>query len=1110
MNSLLYDKIKQLLQEEVAFNANDNLVDITRANNKTLDFYGSFTYMSQEVPKTLIREIRLEIKENGINPLCLSMGAALVRKNEKEYKTPILLTPLKIEADKVRNEVLFQKDGETFINPYLIRVLSNDFDLDTTELTYDNVQSWLQEKGFEIDEKIQKIGSFHHHRYAIVKELEELLTSDSLSEPLLSLFGEFEAESKLWKLPVNDLLPADTDHLKVFASLGKTSTVVQGPPGTGKTQVLVNIIGKALFSNKKMTVVSEKHVALQVVQKKLHEIGLDKLSYIAASEHNNSSFIRSLEKSWKFFEEHEFKQPIELGLSTQHEQRLQLILDTVNKPGLATGISYLDFLDRFQPVRNSDFIYQSKLPSMREFLDQEDLVNDIYKNELNFSIGFFKAYSLNQNILGILDQKIECWINEIKLLNNHFHIQKWSDLDIAMKQAADIQIFENELVKQHAEILTPGTGKRKKFERIFKKWNSHPLRDKNMTISSHWKIRPDSLELLNLGEKLKSSFFKRLTVRNRWRQLSHLPFHMAKIAVDEEIQIQQNEGSLSKILNDFCELGIDDPSANVSQLKSLTGYLSKDKWEVFHSITDKEKYDLHAFHKQLRSIHDEINSHFRMDAEDNLIQVLTKIKKDLGEILSISSLNFISDDSLALIRHCDSWNNYQAVVLHSHRVNIEKTYPTLKDFDPSKLDKLIEELLSIQTMESKQFVQHILFNFSSKFHEFQHLLSTPARKLTEPEKKLKQKLKKGKSILVKEFGKSRRHLSLRELFSTEARLWIQLLKPVWLSNPSYLAKSLPLEKNIFDLSVFDESTQIPLQNALGTLQRSKRTLIAGDEHQMGPSNYFNSSGSETEDLLNQAMYHLNSVSLKHHYRSKYPDLIRFSNKYFYNNELLVYPSPQQPEKVIDFRFIEGGIFHERKNIKEAKASAKLIVEALRKNVQTGIVAFSEEQLGLIKDCLDPETILMLTKKIENDGWFFKALENLQGDECDHLIISFGYGRNSEGEFHHRFGPMNQLSGRNRLNVLMTRSKEKMTLISSIKSKDFKISDNESVNLLKEWVRYFENPPTLKSNIFPYNIESEVKNRQLLLRAVLSKVDNIRELATLFKVLKSRGWNLFFD
>ncbi|MGB1507788.1 MAG: hypothetical protein ACPG9L_03760 [Crocinitomicaceae bacterium] len=98
MNSLLYDKIKQLLQEEVAFNANDNLVDITRANNKTLDFYGSFTYMSQEVPKTLIREIRLEIKENGINPLCLSIGAALVRKNEKEYKTPILLTPLKIST----------------------------------------------------------------------------------------------------------------------------------------------------------------------------------------------------------------------------------------------------------------------------------------------------------------------------------------------------------------------------------------------------------------------------------------------------------------------------------------------------------------------------------------------------------------------------------------------------------------------------------------------------------------------------------------------------------------------------------------------------------------------------------------------------------------------------------------------------------------------------------------------------------------------------------------------------------------------------------------------------------------------------------------------------
>jgi superfamily I DNA and/or RNA helicase len=174
------------------------------------------------------------------------------------------------------------------------------------------------------------------------------------------------------------------------------------------------------------------------------------------------------------------------------------------------------------------------------------------------------------------------------------------------------------------------------------------------------------------------------------------------------------------------------------------------------------------------------------------------------------------------------------------------------------------------------------------------------------------------------------------------------------------------------------------------------------------------------------------------------------------------------------------------------------------------VAFSEEQLKTILGELNSEEVSALNDKIELEGWFCKALENLQGDECDHLIISFGYGRNKEGEFHHRFGPMNQLSGRNRLNVLMTRAREKITLFTSVRSSDFKVSDNESVNLLRDLLLYFEKNESSQTLSFPHELTPAREADTLILNNVLSHLTDVRELVTLHNVLTSRGWDVRYN
>lgn len=1110
LKSLLHDRIHQLLNDAIAFNSNDNLVHLDESDHRLLAANDKLSYPELDVPKKLIKEIKDEIKEKGVNPLCLVTGIVELELKGKTFMTPVRLTPLQLHHDKVRSTVSFSHTNEPFINPYLVRTLQSEFELDPSGIDPHNIFEWILEKGFKLRTDLSFVGNFHHHRYAIVRELEDLLKTESFSESLLDLFGEFEEDSQQWNISSKNLLAADIDHEAVFKQLGLSSTIVQGPPGTGKTQVLVNIIGKMLLDRKRLTVISEKHVALEVVFNKLVELGLSPLAYIAASEHSNTAFIRSLEDSWKFFEESEVKETVNLQLSEQYEQRLQLVLDTINRDELAGGISYSSFLKYYAPFKHSEYSFRSIIPGLTEFEKFSATIREIYRLELSESVGCLKPFALTKGLLPILDQMISHWQNKLSQLCAYFEIEKWLDLEMAMKTAADLQIFENELIKKYGNLIEPDSANRKKFERLYKKWLSHPLREHPLAVSSHWKQRPDEIEINSLRNSLKGGFFEKRKASRRWKQLSHLPIGKADEAIAEELLIRAQEDSLSQLKVKFCGLGIENPYVEVDQVNQLLHYLTREKWELFVQFDENERSQFRSFHETLRNLYDELQLHLRLKTDQPLHQQLEALRSNLGHLIQLPEIADFSSELLQLIGTCLSWEQFQSDLFHSHKILLEKTYPTLKGFDPHEIGKDLDEIITLQESESHLLVNEILFDKKSLFAEYNTLLTTSARKLNEEEKTLKQKLKRGKSILVKEFGKSRQHLSLRELFSTEAKYWIQLLKPIWLSNPSFVAKSLPLEKSLFDIAIFDESTQIPLQNVLGVLQRSDRALVAGDEHQMGPANYFSTTGSEIEDLLHQASFHYSPVSLKHHYRSKYPDLIRFSNHHFYNGELLVYPTPNTPDNVLNYVYIPDGRFVDRKNVMEAKAVAEKIRSALEKSQKIGVVAFSEEQLNTIINELNSHEKDQLEERIEHSGWFCKSLENLQGDECDHLVISFGYAKNQDGEFHHRFGPMNLHSGRNRLNVLMTRAREEISLFTSVESSTFKVSENESVNLLRQLLAYFENYRNTKTHdVFPYALKPEISGLEIRFDNIYDQFRSARELVTLHSVLKHRGWKITY-
>ncbi|WP_395450044.1 AAA domain-containing protein [Aminobacter sp. UC22_36] len=325
---------------------------------------------------------------------------------------------------------------------------------------------------------------------------------------------------------------------------------------------------------------------------------------------------------------------------------------------------------------------------------------------------------------------------------------------------------------------------------------------------------------------------------------------------------------------------------------------------------------------------------------------------------------------------------------------------------------------------------------------------------------------------------------LREFMELGTDLGLMKLRPVWLVNPDVASRLLPLRKALFNSVIFDEASQMPIEYALPTLFRSGRMIVSGDEKQMPPTSFFSSKVESDEaevfegnfahddmaeeerevmeetwnrreikdcpDLLQLAKTVLPATTLQIHYRSIYRELIQFSNAAFYRNGLSV-PARQPIEEIKRKRPVElvrvDGIYQDQTNPQEAERVVDILRDlwtAHGRNPPTvGIVTFNRKQADLIDDVLeeraerDSAFRLALTRERERlEGGedmsvFVKNVENVQGDERDIIIFSSTFGRNEQGTFRRSFGVLGQTGGERRLNVAVTRARQKVILVTSM-------------------------------------------------------------------------------
>lgn len=479
-----------------------------------------------------------------------------------------------------------------------------------------------------------------------------------------------------------------------------------------------------------------------------------------------------------------------------------------------------------------------------------------------------------------------------------------------------------------------------------------------------------------------------------------------------------------------------------------------EQWLLSTQISDiiTAKYDL-------EQVKDTLNHDFDSLCEfDRLKQSLVDYQHAV--ILKINDLldNYTEDEIMEIFLNSLrlAWINH-----------IETKYPVLRMVSSLKFEPMILELQ--QAVKEKLRVSQEIVLMKSRERTYREVSYNRLNNMTTYRD------------LLHQVSKKRKIWPIRKLVSNFTVELFDLI-PCWMTSPESASAIFPMEK-LFDVVIFDEASQCFVERGIPAMYRGKQVVIAGDANQLSPFDLYKIRWEdesedipelEVDSLLELAEKHLMQVQLRGHYRSRSLDLIDFSNHHFYNGNLSMIPDRHiMNVRVPAITFIKvDGIWENNCNPEEAEYVADLVFSLMKeyKDKDIGVVTFNSSQQDLIMDLVEEKAVL--SGKVMPERLFIKNIENVQGDERDIIIFSLTHGPDKNGNLAMQFGSLNIIKGENRLNVAITRAREKIFIVSSFFPYEMKTEHlkNEGLRLLQKYLEYAltvsngEYVPVLRSSL----------------------------------------------
>jgi very-short-patch-repair endonuclease len=984
--------------------------------------------------QAIYRKAKELLEERGVRAGYLATGIASWDELFLEPAAPVLLRGLTIAPTRARHddfELVLDEDSE--VNPVLLHKLASAFAAATEELAdapADKIGDLLtcaadaaEIPGFEIVPR-QVVGTFTYAKLPMVRDLQAAAEVLNDSDVVAAIAGDPDAQESLGvdegaepllDSPENDYSVLDADSSQrsaIDTVLSGRSLVIHGPPGTGKSQTIANLIAALVARGRKVLFVAEKRAAIDAVLSRLKSVQLGgAVLDIHDGTRDRMRIARDLGETLE-----EAQRTTEPNVGDLHRR----LVDRQRR--LARHVSALH--QRHQPWDVTPFQIQSALLGVPD--------------EARTRVRIAEP----ERIGGERADRIRDELREFAHLGGFTIRPKSTPWFGAALRTPDQARRACELASQLSARTLPLCAGR--VEQACEDAGLRPPRcyPDSMARLQLFASVQSSLQLFRPGiyaadaERMAAatgnapglSFLERRALRKQARTF---------LISADELTAEQLAAALATVVADMAqwrELRTDDGTPRLpAGLDELVAVLANCE-------------------RQLR----ELRAFVRIGADPQpLVERLAADQDTAWQLPRLYELGMRFDD-LGLGPLLDDLAQREAG-------------PDLAAaaFDYAWYSSILDQVRvrdGRYAADAAGALDEIASDFRAR--DVQHLSANAARvrrawalALTEASDRHPLQAR----VIRKQAALRRGHLPLRRLLDQAGDV-LFAIKPCWAMSPLMVSQVLPAAR-MFDVVIFDEASQIVPADAIPAIMRGHQIVVAGDDRQLPPTNFFRqvsdgddealeddealvSFGAGFESVLDALRPLLPTAPLAWHYRSRDERLVAFSNTRIYGGALTTFPGVFTGDCLRHVVVAQGpGPGQEVSVTAEVNRVVDLILEHARE--------YPSESLGVIAlgirhaERIDTALREALTEVADSDNpgleaffaedtpepFFVKNLERVQGDERDAIILSIGYGKHPDGRMRYQWGPLLRDGGERRLNVAATRAKHRLTLVSSFSAHD---------------------------------------------------------------------------
>lgn len=877
--------------------------------------------------RALAYKAKTQKEETGANNLYLALGSLMWELDGRALRSPLVLVPVNLTSAGKQGlyRVTLDDAGQSTPNYCLLEKLAqahglripglaepsedgSGIDLDAA---FDAVREAVSAKGlaFRVENTVD-LSMLQFAKFRLWKDLDENwehFAQNQLVQHLIStpteLFHDPVAacdDIDLDALAATCPIPADSSQLEAVASAVAGQTfVLEGPPGTGKSQTITNLLTRAIVEGKRVLFVAEKRAALEVVQKRLADVGMSPFSLDLHDKGSKPVEVRA-----------QIKHALDLRLDSDSQQ-----LDTASTDLAAARRALIRYASNLHEengahlslysARTKALTFESDDPAIplgTEFTSSADdavleSIRAVFRQLPEYTDHarpgkdhpwwFVRAAPVpgQTELLLAVGRRIDGALDAVRsvegLVNVLFSTRSASEVGTLAALLRDRSVSIETLDVVRSGHWSTGADHLEQLVTAFAAVN-HPGLEK---------VGPDAMDLplreilARAQQAAASGFFgrkKRLLavaaeleaavrpgVVIRHKELVSLLANL--VSVQEQIHALQNEAhavpgvSVPRSWNPLTEAG-------QAAINHRLGWL---RWAA-QAVQPKAAVDAVPFTTALRTFLDDGPA-----VHENVIGWLHELHQAWEGLTNVESVtesaltswtagrSFLevwsgtraarrldAAGSLPLERWLELLDHVEplrSAGLHAARIAVLDGLLDADDaaaaFERGLAESSLEErsqATGLQDFDAESHERNIE-RFTSRAAAVRELLKRNLAAEVVASRRVSPLSISGRmGELQRQLTRQRGGMTVRKLMENYVDLITQIM-PCTLVSPDSVARFFPATSGLFDIVVFDEASQIRVADAVGAMGRGASVVVVGDSKQMPPTSFAEYSGDSVDD-----------------------------------------------------------------------------------------------------------------------------------------------------------------------------------------------------------------------------------------------------------------------